>query len=331
MEAGKAVDQTARAVTGSRVDLNLSALIPHPDAESFWARHNDRNREDQKAIESDVAQWGILEPISVIQRDGSALIIDGVSRFLAATALLAGGDTRFEQVPCVFVQIPDERIRDYILSKNAMRHRLATGQRILRYIENHKHQVLEAWGEGKDKVRSGAKCGKKPGGCVSDTGFDSVSLSARLGVSNKDILKGIELLASVEQEGLPQKTATGSVVIVPFLAGQGDKAENLTAIYNSVLVGETPIRRWQAAFGGRVTTEDKERPATNYGRIFVEAAKSLGKTGELDIWAPLAPETKKEVYEFLHAFVLDAPDDLVHVIKDTLKARDGGASTKKRG
>lgn len=95
-----------------------------------------------------------------------------------------------------------------------------------------------------------------------------------------------------------------------------------------MLLGKTPIRRWFAAFGGAVTTEDQERPATNYARIIADAAKALLHLGNPDVWLPIDPALKSDIYVRLGDAILAAPDDIIHVIKSSLATREG---TGKRG
>lgn len=304
-------------------NIETDALAPHPDAEAFWMRQTDEKRddEDQNAIMGDIAENGIIEPLTVRQvGDTSYQILDGVSRYMAAR------DLGLDMLPCQIVEIAHENVATLIIAKNTMRHRLATGQRIMRVLEANVCEVLETWEAGQNKAKMGESGGRGKKAQSRDSGFSSAAIAIRLGTSQVDVLKGIVLLAAHQKAGLPVRDASGATHIVPF---KNDKeADALASVYRSVVLGKTPVRRWEAAVGGRVSTVDQERPATNYGRIFSEAAQSLIRTGDPDVWLPMDPAIKKDIYERLNEFILAAPDDLIHVIKDGLKAREGGTPKK---
>lgn len=302
-------------------DIDIRALTPHPDAEAFWHRQTDEKKvdEDQAAITGDIEEHGIIEPLVVSERDGfgRCQILDGVSRYMAACAL------GIKMVPCQIVEIDPSNIRRLILAKNSMRHKLTTGQRILRWMETNKDQVLDAWEKGHESKRSG---GVKSN---DSTPFHTNAIARTLGVSNKDVIKGIELLASMANNGLPKLLSDGTTAIVPFEDEQEPVA--LRKVYRDVLLGKTPIRRWFAAFGGAAATEDQERPATNYARIIAEAAKALLHLGNPDVWLPIDPALKSDIYVRLGDAILAAPDDIIHVIKTALATREGGNPAPKKG
>jgi len=302
--------------------LGIDELEPHPDALAFWAAHREQDLdEDHAALFHSIREHGILEPLAVIrknpkdEREGY-WIIDGCSRFHAADKLAK------TEVPCSVYDVSADDICGYVYQRNAIRHRISTGERVMRYLDLHQKAVLEAWEEGKEHSNKGYRKNSES----RDTDFSSFEISVRLGVSKKDILKGIELLASKVHNGLPKTDTKGKTVIIPV--ENRDVLEKLHRCYGDVLAGKTPIRRWQAAFAGRKATEDVERNETDYSRVarrsLVGLANAFENWGDWNLGEPDESDYKAKVILplWLDLAAATPPELMRHAMKVWQSAAD---------
>lgn len=268
--------------------LDIDRLEPHEDAVAFWGEYGGPSA-DMRALEQSVREHGVLEPLMVVpmlkgktleafgdlpEGEQEYFIVDGCSRYLAACS--AGLDS----VPCSVYAMDIGGVRSLAFEKNAVRHHLGTGQRILRYLDLNQGQVLDAWDRGQDPAKKGAMGGRGKKAGVTDSGFSKDAIAVRLGVSDKDVLAGIHLLKSKAAGGLAQKDEHGRTVFVPS-ADPGFR-DAIDGCYADVMEGRTPIRRWLAAFGGRRATEGAAKAPTNYPRLAVESL--VGLRNALDHW-----------------------------------------------
>ena len=190
---------------------------------------------------------------------------------------------------------PDTKdIREYVYERNSARHRLSSGGRIMRFLDLHKKQVLDAWEKGKDPKQNGRgnkTVSMKPfsKNSVSVTPISTDDIAERLGVSKNDVIAGIHLLASQAHGGLPDKDQSGRTVIIP----SKDEAvvENINRCYGDVLAGKTPIRRWQAALAGRKATEDVARQQTDHAEVIRRSL--VGIANALEHWDGLGLDDPK--------------------------------------
>jgi hypothetical protein len=121
--------------------------------------------------------------------------------------------------------------------------------------------------------------------------FTSNAIAHRLGCSHKDVLKGVELLASIDAGGIPKKDSYGRVTIIPC---EPIMQEAVRHCFASVMAGSTPIRRWNAALQGKAATENKERAATDYAPLMNRSCVSLANCFEnWDHWYDDQPGQKK--------------------------------------
>jgi hypothetical protein len=273
--------------------INISMLEPHPDAMAFWASHREKDiDEDSISLAGNIMDMGVLEPLMVVPHataNNMYWIVDGCSRYLAA--MRCGLD----EVPCSVYEMDLDLVRNVAYGKNACRHRVTTGERVMRYLDLHRIAVLKAWEAGQDHANNGRK--NKPLSRDSvmsvsrDTGFTSDEIARRLGCSNKDVLKGIELLASMDAGGIPKKDSYGRVTIIPC---EEPMQAAVRHCFASVMAGSTPIRRWNAALQGKAATENKERAATDYAPLMNRSCVSLANCfANWDHWYDDQPGQKK--------------------------------------
>jgi hypothetical protein len=158
----------------------------------------------------------------------------------------------------------------------------------MRYLDLNRIPVLKAWEAGQET----AKNVNKPNAVSRDTaGFDSHAIARRLGCSPKDVVKGIELLASLDAGGIPKKDSYGRVTIIPC---EEPMQAAVRHCFASVMAGSTPIRRWNAALKGKTATEDRERAATDYGALMNRSCVSLSNCFEnWEHWYDDQPGQKK--------------------------------------
>lgn len=266
--------------------INISMLEPHPDAMAFWASHREKDvDEDSMSLMGNIEDMGVMEPLMVVpHQTGSGMywIIDGCSRYLAAKRC------GLDEVPCSVYEMNLDLVRNVAYGKNACRHRVTTGERVMRYLDLNRVQVLKAWEKGQDSDQNGR--GNKTLSRDS-VGFSSGAIAFRLGCSQKDVLKGIELLASMDAGGIPKKDSYGRVTIIPCEPIMQDAVRHCFA---SVMAGSTPIRRWNAALQGKAATENKERAATDYAPLMNRSCVSLANCfANWEHWYDDQPGQKK--------------------------------------
>ena len=95
----------------------------------------------------------------------------------------------------------------------------------------------------------------------------------KLGCSQADIVAGSELRHEAEKED----------------------AEAAREIYDDVLAGRTPIRRWKAALAGRTATKDKPKKPIDYEKLAYVALRSLRTVAEA--WPNIKGAVKDRIEE----------------------------------
>jgi hypothetical protein len=273
--------------------VRISMLEPHPDAMAFWASHREKDvDEDSISLSGNVEEMGIMEPLMVVPHatgHNMYWIVDGCSRYIAAK------NCGLDEVPCSVYEMDLDLVRTVAYGKNACRHRVTTGERVMRYLDLNRIPVLKAWEAGQETAKRGPvsrDTGEKPNAVSRDTArFDSHAIARRLGCSPKDVLKGIELLASLDAGGIPKKDSYGRVTIIPC---EEPMQAAVRHCFASVMAGSTPIRRWNAALKGKTATEDRERAATDYGALMNRSCVSLSNCFEnWEHWYDDQPGQKK--------------------------------------
>lgn len=108
----------------------------------------------------------------------------------------------------------------------------------------------------------------------------------RLGCSTADIVAARELIEETEKED----------------------AEAAREIYEDVMAGRTPIRRWKAALAGRTATKGKPKKAVDYSALCERTCAALRTI--FKAWPGLKGALRDEIGEKLHDALADAPGEL---------------------
>lgn len=295
----------------------LADCRPHADAEAYSA-----SSEDRAALSNSINESGLLSPIAVIPaEDGRGYyVIDGIGRL---NALMAAGVT---ETDAQVFDLGDLSVAEFVVCKNAMMRKVTTGTRVMAYLKCHEREVLAAADPKSYQLRATSFKGKH--GAVSrdtapDKGWSSKDIAERIGVSNKDVLAGIELLKATAEtpEG-------GTYIDEAAEYAQLDLFETMEA----VLRGETPIRRWRAAAGGRVS-KTGGRAAADYAAIAWRTVKSW--RGVWENWQTVPMEARAGILREFRAALESLPEDFLAVIGDALgcgrdKARPSRAAADRR-
>lgn len=295
----------------------LADCKPHADAEAYSA-----SSEDRAALSNSINESGLLSPIAVIPaEDGRGYyVIDGIGRM---NALMAAGVTETE---AQIFDLGDLSVAEFVVCKNAMMRKVTTGTRVMAYLKCHEREVLEAADPKISKFRNSSfkgKHGKVSHETLPDKGWSTKEIAARIGVSKNDVLAGIELLKATAEtpEG-------GTYIDEAAEYAQLDLFETAEA----VLRGETPIRRWKAAAGGRVS-KTGGRAAADYAAIAWRTVKSW--RGVWENWQTVPMEARAGILREFRAALESLPEDFLAVIGDALgcgrdKARPSRAAADRR-
>lgn len=295
----------------------LADCKPHADAEAYSA-----SSEDRAALSNSIGEAGILSPIAVIPaEDGRGYyVIDGIGRL---NALMAAGVTETE---AQIFDLGDLSVAEFVVCKNAMMRKVTTGTRVMAYLKCHEREVLAAAVPKKYNFRETSFKGKH--GAVSyetapDKGWNAKEIAERIGVSKNDVLAGVELLKATAEtpEG-------GTYIDEAAEYAQLDLFETAEA----VLRGETPIRRWKAAAGGRAS-KTGGRAAADYAAIAWRTVKSW--RGVWENWQTVPMEARAGILREFRAALGVLPEDFLAVIGDALgcgrdKARPSRAAADRR-
>ena len=298
----------------------LADCRPHADAEAYSA-----SSEDRAALANSIGEAGILSPIAVIPaEDGRGYyVIDGIGRM---NALMAAGVT---ETDAQVFDLGDLTVAEFVVCKNAMMRKVTTGTRVMAYLKCHEREVLAAADPEKYTRRAGNAANfKGKHHAVShetarDKGWNAKEIAERIGVSKNDILAGVELLKATAE------TSEGGTYIDEAAEyAQLDLFETMEA----VLRGETPIRRWRAAAGGRAS-KTGGRAAADYAGIAWRTVKSW--RGVWENWQTVPMEARAGILREFRAALEVLPEDFLAVIGDALgcgrdKARPSRAAADRR-
>lgn len=305
-------------------EIAIDRLMPHPLAEAF-----PRDGEDQTSVNLSVGDQGILAPLHVLaaNRDGKYLVIDGVTRLLAAMVTERGRGTD-QKLPCLLVECDD--VATYVMHTNGSRRRVSTGTRVLAYITCHKDAVLAAAAMAGGRVLNmrGSVNGMESnlskasreafGGGKGPEGWSAETISERLGVSRDDVRSAIELLRCKELRRSPEMKV--GAALMPEAAIDLDKpsgkllADTIDAQYLKVLGGTSPVRRWKAALGGAVATKGMARAQIKYGDLALRTLTSL--TTVCDHWSELSHREQELVETEWCALVPKLPAILRQIMQE---------------
>lgn len=296
----------------------LADCKPHADAEAYSA-----SSEDRAALSNSINESGLLSPIAVIPaEDGKGYyVIDGIGRL---NALMAAGVTETE---AQIFDLGDLSVAEFVVCKNAMMRKVTTGTRVMAYLKCHEREVLAAADPKKYQGRKTSKWRNKAAAVSHETardkGWNAKEIAERIGVSKNDVLAGVELLKATAE------TPEGGTYI--------DEAEeyaqlDLFETAEAVLRGETPIRRWKAAAGGRAS-KTGGRAAADYAAIAWRTVKSW--RGVWENWQTVPMEARAGILREFRAALEVLPEDFLAVIGDALgcgrdKARPSRAAADRR-
>lgn len=297
----------------------LADCKPHADAEAYSA-----SSEDRAALSNSINESGLLSPIAVIPaEDGRGYyVIDGIGRL---NALMAAGVTETE---AQIFDLGDLSVAEFVVCKNAMMRKVTTGTRVMAYLKCHEREVLAAADPKKYTARPLNGRGRRVNAvscetALNDKGWNAKEIAERIGVSKNDVLAGVELLKATAE------TPEGGTYI--------DEAEeyarlDLFETMEAVLRGETPIRRWRAAAGGRAS-KTGGRAAADYAAIAWRTVKSW--RGVWENWQTVPMEARAGILREFRAALEVLPEDFLAVIGDALgcgrdKARPSRAAADRR-
>ena len=286
--------------------IKLADCKPHADAEAYSA-----SSEDRAALGNSIEETGVLSPIAVVpDEDGSPgtarptwFVIDGIGRM---NALIAAGET---ETDAQVFDLGDLSVAEFVVCKNAMMRKVTTGTRVMAYLKCHEREVLAAADPEKYQQRPGNGANFKPKHhAVSrdtawDKGWSAKAIAERIGVSKNDVLAGIELLKEVsgETESVQQQ---GKYV-------QLDLFETM----DSVMHGETPIRRWKAAASGKVSKVGGKAAADYVG---IGARTMVSLIGLFENWQTVPMESRGPIVERFKLALEAAPEDFRAVLEDVV-------------
>ena len=298
--------------------IKLADCKPHADAEAYSA-----STEDRAALGNSIEETGVLSPIAVVpDEDGSPgtarptwFVIDGIGRM---NALIAAGET---ETDAQVFDLGDLSVAEFVVCKNAMMRKVTTGTRVMAYLKCHEREVLAAADPKAYNARQFARNGKAFMGAVSREtapmkGWSAKEIAERIGVSKNDVLAGIELLKEVsgETESVQQQ---GKYV-------QLDLFETM----DSVMHGETPIRRWKAAASGKVSRTGG-KAAADYTSIACRTVRSWA--GVWQNWQTVPMDVRGPIIAEFRAALKYLPEDFKAVIVDEVLLTEAELPGKGRG
>ena len=291
--------------TDKIVMIDLDQLEPHDYAERFWPE-GEEVANDREAIFSSVAEMGGVEnPLLVTPKENGDgyWVVDGCARLEGAKrAGLLSVKSRVRDMTL-------EEIQDTVFINNMVRRRFTAGQRVMRYLENHLTDVLDTARENADPAVRGAKGGRGNKAVVADHHFSREAIAARIGTSDKDVRAGIELLRC-KVEGLKVR-GTGADRRLVAVAGDNER-DAIGNTYDSVIRGETPIRRWAASLGGKEATSGKAKAPTNHPKLGIRSLKSVKTVFES--WQQIGMIDRDTLLNLLDLALDAAPEDVVSLL-----------------
>ena len=231
-------------------------------------------------------------------------------------ALIEAGVTETEAQ--VF-DLGDLSVAEFVVCKNAMMRKVTTGTRVMAYLKCHEREVLAAADPKnytqRDQIRDSK--GRLSHRAVShetarDKGWGAKEIAERIGVSKNDVLAGIELLKEVsgnyEQDSYDGDAAgrrTGAKYV------QMDLFETM----DSVMHGETPIRRWKAAASGKVSKVGG-KAAADYEGIGFRTMKSLASVWQN--WQTIPMDSRGLILEEFRNALNDLPEDFRAMLENVV-------------
>ncbi len=252
-------------------------------------------------------------------------VIDGIGRM---NALIAAGET---ETDAQVFDLGDLSVAEFVVCKNAMMRKVTTGTRVMAYLKCHEREVLAAAVPKAYNTRQFARKGKAFMGAVSretapDKGWSAKEIAERIGVSKNDVLAGIELLkevgnvANVEisNSNTNDQLRTGNIGTGNISTMATFTQLDLFETMDSVMHGETPIRRWKAAASGKVSKVGGKAAADYVG---IGARTMVSLIGLFENWQTVPMESRGPIVERFKLALEAAPEDF----RAVLEARFGGS------
>ena len=283
----------------------LADCRPHADAEAYSA-----SSEDRAALSNSIGEAGVLSPISVVPaEDGRGwYVIDGIGRL---NALMAAGAA---ETDAQVFDLGDLTVAEFVVCKNAMMRKVPTGTRVMAYLKCHEREVLAAADPEKYQNRKDSKWRNKVAAVSCETardkGWNAKEIAERIGVSKNDVLAGIDLLKATAEsaECGVQSAERGD-------GGPKFEQMDLFETAEAVLRGETPIRRWKAAAGGKVS-KTGGKAAADYAAIGARTMASLA--GLWENWQTVPMECRSLLLEKFRIALGSLPEDFKALLEDVL-------------
>lgn len=306
--------------------IKLADCKPHADAEAYSA-----STEDRAALSNSIGEAGILSPIAVVPDEDSKrttasndaepqkwFVIDGIGRM---NALIAAGET---ETDAQVFDLGDLSVAEFVVCKNAMMRKVTTGTRVMAYLKCHEREVLAAADPEKYQSRKESKWRNKVAAvsretAADDKGWSAKEIAGRIGVSKQDVLAGIELLKEVS--GDERAEARRSDI-------QRYEQLDLFETMDSVMHGETPIRRWKAAASGKVSKVGGKAAADYVG---IGARTMVSLIGLFENWQTVPMESRGPIVERFKLALEAAPEDFRAVIKDWMLLTEATLPGKGKG
>lgn len=115
-------------------------------------------------------------------------------------------------------------------------------------------------------------------------------IASTIGCSEVDVAAARELMEEVEKDHAAAEE------------------EALHEVFDDVLAGRTPIRRWKAALKGRTATKDKPKKAVDYSALCERTCASLRSISKA--WPRLRGALRDEIGEKLRDALAEAPAEM---------------------
>ncbi len=254
--------------------VSTDKLHKHPVAEAY-----PRGDDDDRSVGASVDDNGVFQPLTVVEDGEGYAVIDGCTRLDAAARSELGA------VPCIVVECED--VSRLVLNVNASRRKVSTGTRILAYLTLNKERVIKAAAMAEDPRFTGAV--GKGRSCDRPSSFDQKllhdwgprAIAERLGVSDKDVYKAVELLRCWENRLRPAHNLGAQIIAEgPLDERNSDEDKQygklVDACYLRVLAGDMPVRRWKAGFGSKAAAPaDGGKAATDWHAVAMRSMASL--------------------------------------------------------
>lgn len=270
--------------------------------------------DDKAALRGSIEERGLIQPLLVLDEpdtlDGMFLVVDGCNRLDSAPA--------DAELPCVMIQTDDPRA--VALECLGTGRRRSTGQRIMAFLMMNRRDVLKAAELGAE-IASG---GRNPHVAVSrETAryigvlehFSADAIAERLKVSKPDVVRAVELFRCLEL-GLHPEIEKGDGDTPERPLDMGDEEDKRAAattekVFNDVLAGGTPVRKWKASWNGRKhTTGPKGRPVLNYAKLAKTAMNHLLTVFRAKAWHDISPYQRDEIVKKWSEVIYKLPEEL---------------------